>query len=293
MKNIFITMMGLLVVVACNQRPHSSSADMDGEDEELAYSSGSDRQADDADTLQVKQLEYSYEVEKVSVGLTIDWPQAGGSRHLLNAIRELINEQLGGSFSSALGDGQQLTTYYGDSLRDALKQAYAEEKQNVDDEDYINGFSHTFTFKKVFETPRLVSYLVSEDVYLDGAHGMQYCHGVSFRKTDGRRFGYDMMRNLYTPDMYQLLKDGLKQYFSAVGQQVTSDDELKEFILTDDDVNSLPLPRYAPYFTDKGLVFTYQPYEISFYAAGMPEFEVPVSVAMPFFTNTALQLFAE
>lgn len=295
MKKLFITIMGFLVVVACNRKPHALSSAMDDEeDAEETVVDASRPSAGDADhqpdTLQVSRLDYAYDVGKVQVTLSVDWPQHGGSKHLLNAIREYISEQMGGTFSGTLSAGNELTTYYGDSLRDALKANYAEEQQNVEEE-YINGFSHSFTIRKVFETPRMVSYQMNEDIYLDGAHGMEYCYGVSFRKTDGRRFDYSMMRDIYTEAMSRQLKDGLKEYFSEVGHSVTTDEELKEFILTDDDVNSLPLPRHAPYFTANGLMFIYQPYEISFYAAGMPQFALPVSVVMPFLKNTAVQLF--
>ena len=65
---------------------------------------------------------------------------------------------------------------------------------------------------------------------------------------------------------------------------------MKEFILTEDDMNYLPLPKHTPYITEEGVVFTYQPYEISFYAAGAPTFTVPLSEMKPFLTQTALKM---
>ena len=50
------------------------------------------------------------------------------------------------------------------------------------------------------------------------------------------------------------------------------------------------MPRHAPYITEKGFVFTYQPYEISFYAAGMPQFTVPVGEMKSFLSQTALNM---
>ena len=83
-------------------------------------------------------------------------------------------------------------------------------------------------------------------------------------------------------------------YFGEYSSEpVSTDEDLKEYILTDDDVNYLPMPRHAPYITDKGFVFTYQPYEISFYAAGMPEFTVPVDKMKSFLTKTALSMLTE
>ena len=42
-----------------------------------------------------------------------------------------------------------------------------------------------------------------------------------------------------------------------------------------DDINNIPRPQFAPYLTPRGMVFTYQQYEIAAYAAGLPSFIVP------------------
>jgi hypothetical protein len=117
---------------------------------------------------------------------------------------------------------------------------------------------------------------------------------MTFRKSDGRRFGTDMMCNLYSDDIHAIIKKGLMEYFSEYSSEsVNTDDELKEYILTDDNVDYLPLPRNTPYITEEGFVFTYQPYEISYYAAGMPTFTVPISKMKPLLTQTALKMLEE
>lgn len=286
MKKIFISIMGLLVVLACNQKPNSLSANME-DDEDMTTPEGT--RASDADTLVTSMLTYEYDADKVQCMLNIEWPESDGSRHLLNAVREFINEKLGGIYMGDLADGNSVVNFYGDSIRNELVRLRREECDNVE-EDYINGFYRNISISKTFETQRMVTFEVSTEVYLNGAHGTMSHYGISFRKGDGRRFGYDMMRDLYTESMYELVKNGLKEYFSEGGASVVTDDDLKEYILSDDDVNALPLPHEEPYFTEDGLMFVYQPYEISFYAAGMPQFCVPRGVIMPFLTVSAKRL---
>lgn len=46
--------------------------------------------------------------------------------------------------------------------------------------------------------------------------------------------------------------------------------------------------------TDDGLMFTYSPYEIASYAAGMPEFTIPYAELKPYFTeNSPLRRLVE
>lgn len=38
----------------------------------------------------------------------------------------------------------------------------------------------------------------------------------------------------------------------------------------------IPFPKYEPYYTEDGVCFIYQQYEIACYAAGRPTFTLPV-----------------
>ena len=98
------------------------------------------------------------------------------------------------------------------------------------------------------------------------------------------------MRQLYSEEMYNLRKEGLREYFNESGDNANTDEELKDCIITDDDVNYLPMPKHTPYVTKKGMVFIYQPYEISYYAAGAPTFTIPLKKMKPFLTQTAKEL---
>ena len=71
-----------------------------------------------------------------------------------------------------------------------------------------------------------------------------------------------------------------------------SDEALKqELVSFDGDIDDLPLPDFEPYMTEQGVTFIYQPYEISYYAAGKPEFTIPYNVVKPYLTAEAIELF--
>ena len=276
MRKHLISLIGLLAILSCGQKSNSSS--------------DSDEQAGtkQAQELEVTLLEYSYDKNKIEVGLDIDYPT--GSALIDKAVAEYISEKLGGTYDGDLANGDSLVSYYGDEILAELKKHLKEDINNGVEDEYINGYYRKMEIKKEYETDLLVTYSYTEDIYLNGAHGMQYFYGQTFRKSDGRRFDEGMMRQLYSEEMYNLRKEGLREYFNESGDNANTDEELKECIITDDDVNYLPMPKHTPYVTKKGMVFIYQPYEISYYAAGAPTFTIPLKKMKPFLTQTAKEL---
>ena len=276
MRKHLISLIGLLAILSCGQKSNSSS--------------DSDEQAGtkQAQELEVTPLEYSYDKNKIEVGLDIDYPT--GSALIDKAVAEYISEKLGGTYDGDLANGDSLVNYYGDEILAELKKHLKEDINNGVEDEYINGYYRKMEIKKEYETDLLVTYSYTEDIYLNGAHGMQYFYGQTFRKSDGRRFDEGMMRQLYSEEMYNLRKEGLREYFNESGDNANTDEELKECIITDDDVNYLPMPKHTPYVTKKGMVFIYQPYEISYYAAGAPSFTIPLKKMKPFLTQTAKEL---
>ena len=276
MRKHLISLIGLLAILSCGQKSNSSS--------------DSDEQAGtkQAQELEVTPLEYSYDKNKIEVGLDIDYPT--GSALIDKAVAEYISEKLGGTYDGDLANGDSLVNYYGDEILAELKKHLKEDINNGVEDEYINGYYRKMEIKKEYETDLLVTYSYTEDIYLNGAHGMQYFYGQTFRKSDGRRFDEGMMRQLYSEEMYNRRKEGLREYFNESGDNANTDEELKDCIITDDDVNYLPMPKHTPYVTKKGMVFIYQPYEISYYAAGAPTFTIPLKKMKPFLTQTAKEL---
>ena len=251
----------------------------------LAVSCGQQTGSSDVTT---QELAYSYKDGKIEIELNIEYPN-GGNELLKQAVREYISETLGGEYKGSLEEGQGMIDFYGEQIKSSLLKEYEEEKQNLAEEN-INGFTTKMDLKKDYETDKLVTFIVTQEFYLNGAHGTATSFGMTFRKSDGRRFLPNMMVNVHSDGMYAILKEGLREYFSQMEGKPLDNAALQEYILTDDNIESLPMPQYPPFVTKDGISFIYQQYEISFYAAGMPSFMVGFDKIKPFLSKPALDM---
>lgn len=241
----------------------------------------------DNDQLTTDSVKFEQKDKASEVSLKADFPTAG-NKTLTNILAEYISEQMGGTYTGALTNGDSIINYYGQAQKDSLT---AQRKELGDDNNTPVPYFYSCEVKKAAETGRYVTYTTHTEIFLGGAHGDHSFSGATFRKSDGRHFGYDMLRNTDSDAFRKLIKEGLIKYFNTeTTEPVKTDEQLKNCLLVEDDVNYLPLPRTAPYLTQEGMVFTYQTYEIAPYAAGMPSFTVPLSKIRPFLTATALQL---
>lgn len=238
--------------------------------------------------LTTQELTYTYNEGKIEVELKVEYPD-GGNEFLKQAVREYISETLGGKYNGSLEEGQGMIDFYGEQIKASLLKEYEEVKQDLEEEN-INGFLTKMNIKKDYETNKLVTFTVAQEFYLNGAHGSAMCFGMTFRKSDGRRFTPDMMVDIHSDGMYTILKEGIREYFSETDGKPLDDSALQEYIISDNNIESLPMPQFPPFVTKQGLSFIYQQYEISYYAAGMPSFIVGLDKIKPFLTKPALDM---
>jgi serine/threonine protein kinase len=200
--------------------------------------------------------------------LSIEYP-TDGNPSLVQNIREWINEAFGGKYNGSLNSGQNLLDYYASDI-DA-------------NEEYVK-----LTIKKCYETSKAVTFSCSHSYYGKGAaHGLESEIAVTFRKSDGRRFTWDMISDRSA--LQPLMKRGLKKYFN-----VLSDEELAANLMMDEslyDVDHLPYPETDPWITNDGVVFNYGEYEIACYAAGCPTFAIPYYSIEDYLVSTAKTFF--
>jgi len=192
-----------------------------------------------------------------------------GNPALVRNVREWISESLGGTYEGELADTTALFTFYADK--------YLKTSSEGEDSDFINYLLEdsidceaSYEFKLHWQNDSLVTYTLNCYTYGGGAHGLTTFQGATFRKSDGRHFGWDMIQN--GVDLNEDLKKGLKKYF-----EVTTDEELMgQLMLMEDwrDASSLPKPQTEPWIDGDGLHMTYQQYEICSYAQGMPSVDI-------------------
>ncbi|MCR4602654.1 MAG: RsiV family protein [Prevotella sp.] len=269
MKNILILMMGLLVVASCSQKPKSSPDD----DEE-----------DEMEELKLKTYTFSEKEGIAHVDLSMDFP-VRGEQELIDGIRQYIADLVGlESDEVELSDGQGLVDYYGEALMKEQKELAAD----YANDDYVTEIYHNCTFAKLCETDDFVTFKSEREIYSGGVHGINLFEGVTFFEDTGKRFTSSMLKNTDGAKFQQMMRDGLRKYFATDGQTMT-DQELAEELINVEDVNHIPLPNSNPYITKEGIEFTYQPYEISYYAAGMPSFTIPLRKMKPFLSKSAIR----
>lgn len=198
---------------------------------------------------------------------------------LSKAIGEYVSESLGGSWEGSCVDFDGMLNHYVSVLSETYTEMFeglpADEVRCLDDVKIV----------KYAESAKYVTYFVTHDLYLGGAHGSQMLDGVTFRKCDGRRIGWDVFTGQYDDNFAELLKDGLKEYW-----HITSDSELRTYFLDENDYYSVPRPECAPLFTADGVKVVYNEYEIAAYANGRPEFTIPYAEIEDYMMVTAKRL---
>ncbi|MBQ8051274.1 MAG: DUF3298 domain-containing protein [Bacteroidaceae bacterium] len=211
-------------------------------------------------TLNVKKTE-----GKNTAEIKVDFPLAANP-WLQTAITEYISETLGGTYEGEMDDAEALANHY---AQDYLRQM-AEVRSEVEGDEME--YSHEARITKIYETERLVTYSTATYAFYGGAHGSSTGTGMTFRKSDGRRVGMNLLNDKVGDEEWMdMVRGALKNYF-----EVKTDDELHDCLQLDPDYFPyIPMPESEPWFSEEGMVFSYQQYEIACYAAGMPAFVVP------------------
>lgn len=203
---------------------------------------------------------------------------ADNSSAVTQNIREWMNEQLGGTYAGSLDDGKELLEYYGKERADQMKRDIAEIGENT----AMDASVYYVQFKKVFETGEFITYTSEIYEYSGGAHSSESLSGCVFRKSDGRKFGWDMFTANGKEKLRGMIKNGLKSKFF----KVNSDEELYERLLDENARNTFPLPETAPICRPNGVEFIYQQYEIAPYVTGIPTCTLPYDSLENLFTVT-------
>ena len=167
------------------------------------------------------------------------------------------------------------------------------EEQRKEYKESITPWDYSMDVTKTFEDSTYVVFSGSEYAYIGGAHGGVFGFGgITFRFSDGSKVNGFLKDNV-VKDMQPLLKKGLKEYFNEnADDKITTDQQLMENLqLSGENGNLIPLPAWMPCPDEKGkgLVFTYQQYEIACYAVGMPSFVLSWDELKPFLKEEILE----
>lgn len=224
------------------------------------------------------------------VFLCADYP-VQGPEALVNVLREYVCEEMGVDVRHRT-DGASVLRQSADILHEALKNSWTA-IEPMDGMDKPTLYA-TRSLRKVADADSYVSYLNVYEDYQGGAHGSRTEIGTTFRKSDGRRFGWDLLKNTDSDAFHLLLKEGLRQYLLQNGaNEALTDEGLQGMLLIDGSVDYLPLPQYPPYLTAEGIVFTYQQYEVGPYALGIPTFTMNYQKMEPYLSSAVQEMLEE
>ncbi|MDE7379142.1 MAG: DUF3298 and DUF4163 domain-containing protein [Paraprevotella sp.] len=217
----------------------------------------------------------------VTSNYTVEYPTEG-IQPLIDSIRVWINSQLGGTYTGNLSDAESIVNHYAQNI---CRQA--DEDFDGDEGDELGiSYSDETHITREYETDNIVTFSLSNYIYTGGAHGQGVYVGNTFRKDNGASLTWNIFREDATEELQQLIIGQLLQFF-----EVKTTEELNERLL-DTDVENIPLPTTPPAFTEHGIQFTYQSYEIAPYSEGRPQGVIAYKDAMPYLTQEASALLA-
>lgn len=267
--------------------------------------------------IEIENRTFEDEAAYVDTRLDVDLPVANGA--VATAVRTRLAQILYQDICSIAGrdddpdfeafagdaaDTPALMDYYGEQLSAALTAAsdreYAERIAGImeattlsDSEkaDYVRNigkWAFDYSLKKVEETDRCIVFKSEYYVNYGGTHGGILGAGpLTFSKQDGH-----LVSEFFAPgsaaQMQPLLREGLQDYFGP-RMDGTGLDDLDVFLSLPEG-GAVPLPAWAPQPVADSLHFVYQQYEIAPYAAGMPEFSLPVGQLKDFLTDDAVKI---
>ena len=167
------------------------------------------------------------------------------------------------------------------------------EEQRKEFKEGVTPWDYSMDVTKTSEDSTFVVFNDTEYAYIGGAHGGVFgWGGITFRFSDGS-IVKNFLKDNVVKDMQPLLKKGLKEYFNEnADEKIKTDQQLMEqLMLPEESKGLIPLPAWTPSPDEKGkgLVFTYQQYEIACYAVGMPNFVLTWEELKPFLREDILE----
>ncbi|MBQ7472633.1 MAG: DUF3298 domain-containing protein [Prevotella sp.] len=238
------------------------------------------------DTLVVKRYVAERKDTTGEYAVKIAWPvDDERCAALTNAIREWENEMLGGTFKGDAKKPQAMADHY---LKSIVKRNHEDYQMAEYPAGSDMSYFESYTIFKDYEAAKFVTFSFMGEMYSGGAHGGVAAFSQTFRKSDGRRIGWDVFNE--GEELQKLMRKGLIDYFSdGTGRRIT-EEELADELQGEATQYHIPMPQCPPIFQKDGVCFLYNQYEIAAYAAGMPQFVIPYKKLKPLMKTTAQQL---
>lgn len=231
----------------------------------------------------------------------VDYPQ--GSDDLAMAVKRFVVEQLQANYlprsfsddkshlrkypdySGSIDNGKTVLRFFGKGTMRYLQETLADMAQYMDNTSELPSMYQKVKVKKEEDNGRYLTYSVSDENYLGGAHGSYSFYYVNIDKHTCKPVT-TTVDTLRVKALQPLLRKGVLRYLKECGETSVTLSNLKEYLILPDD-GLIPLPVNAPWVQNDSLNFVYQQYEIASYATGLIQFNIAVKDMEPYLTKEA------
>lgn len=271
MKQLSLYLLGLLMIVSCGDKRHTSDSDEDEDEVELQF----------------KQFTYT-SPDSSMVVLKAEVPVNGGSP-LADSIIHYLDETLAFGFAEFYEDNAKTALQKAgearlDSLQKEINETRAEFDTITEEMEWTFKWEDSKDISVIANTDRYITYVENGYDYRGGAHPYHWSYGTTFDKKTGQRIDASVLTHTDTPSFKEMFHTSLGKYF-----EMQPGESLSDYLLID----IADLKPTNVYFTDKEVVFQYQPYEISYYAAGAPCATFTFKQIKPYLSKKGLRLIEE
>ena len=248
----------------------------------------------DVDTLAFTTVGYAdtlrVEDNLISQSMKVDFPVPEAEGVLADSLRAYLREAIANHYFPSFTDSPDITpkdfVYTAGQEQEYLSACAGEGMtmmvdavRSAAEDGWATGYENGYTASLLAQTDAYLTLAEGYYIYTGGAHGGYTATGVTFRRSDGRRMGWNLFDMTKKAQIAALIKEELRNYFaSEEGTGPISEDQLMEELQLWDDPDTeeneleygIPLPTSEPYVTRDGIAFVYQQYEIAAYACGLP-----------------------
>ncbi len=263
-----------------------------------------DTVADAPDTLAVDSMGYNKKtIDGLECTIAVDYPS--GNDSLAMAVKQFIARELAARYiprertdeeaylrrypvyKGSVDNGNVLLDYYGAGTMRYFAD-YRKEMAEFSEESNKLPLSQLIQVRKSKDTPLYVTYSITEDQYMGGAHGSYTYYSVNISKRTFKPVD-NMVDSTRIHDLQPMLRKGAMQYLKDCGETSVADSSLNDYLFLPES-GLVPLPSHTPWLDNDSLNFVYQQYEIAAYAVGLVSFKIAVKEIKPYLTNEAKAL---
>lgn len=299
LSTLFVVLAAIVLATAgCKSKAQKNGAD----------STATDSAAMGKDTLAVDSMSFSSACNDSTVEcfICVDYPY--GSDSLSLGVKEFIGNELASLFlpynneeaavarkypkyKGSVLKGQQMVDHYGKGtinyFTDSQKGTMQEMGWGEEDRPRL---SLELNIRKSDETPKYVTYRISEYVDLGGAHPSFSSYSVNISKLTNKPLE-QTVDTTKLKAVQKMLGKGVLSYLKLADESVNAKNYKDQLFLPDNGM--IPLPVHAPYLQGDSVCFVYQQYEIAAYALGLVSFNIACKDIKDYLCKDAREVLGE